>query len=300
MLPSSAQTLPPGSDAVRPGRRDESVDAARRDRVERRLGADRVALVARVVHDERRCRGTPPRQDRCRAAKRPRPTRRAPARRGPCARRRSAGRAPATRSRNGVPISASSRNQPPVGDAAVGGPASVYTFHADGRSVARPLPHPVELGRTEVRMHDRVGEHAPGPRVAVGHVADRGDLRVLEHVLAGRARRRGEQRDRGLARAEHERGPRGRVDRVRVDGVRPALGIHHPEEVPERGGVRSVPQDGVDEMGLHVDHRTAGRGTPRRPRPDRAPRPRRRRRSRRRARRRSPAGSSAVARRSWA
>ena len=107
-------------------------------------------------------------------------------------------------------------------------------------------------------MHDRVREHAPGPGVAVGDVAHRGDLRVLEHVLAGRTRRRREQRHRGLARAEHERGPRRGVDRVRIDGVRPPLGIHHAQEVAERGRVRPVPQRGVDEMGLDVDHRAVG------------------------------------------
>ena len=156
-----------------------------------------------------------------------------------------------------MPTSASSRNQPPVGDAAVGGPASVYTFHADGRrardhSPIRSSSAGPRFGCTIVCVSTR-----PVPRVAVGHVAHRRDLLVLQHVLAGRAGRRREQGDPGLARAEHERGPRGGVDRARIDRVRPALGIDHPQEVAQGGGMRSVPQGGVDEMRLHVDHRAA-------------------------------------------
>ena len=70
VLPSSAYTLPPGADAVR--RASARARAGRRRGSARRRGsygallAVGVALVARVVHDERRCRGTRRPPDRCR------------------------------------------------------------------------------------------------------------------------------------------------------------------------------------------------------------------------------------------
>ena len=102
-------------------------------------------------------------------------------------------------------------------------------------------------------MHDRVCEYASASRVTIDDVARRRDLRVGEHIDVGPARRRREQCHRRLRRTEHERGPRGAVDRARVDLVRPPIGIGHAQEPGERLRAGAAPPGGVDEMGLYVD-----------------------------------------------
>jgi hypothetical protein len=105
-------------------------------------------------------------------------------------------------------------------------------------------------------VHDRVGEHPPGAGVTFDDVARRRDLRVGEHIDVGAARRRGEQRDRGFRRTEHERGPRRAVDGAGIDRVVPTVGVGHAEEAGERVRTGPDPPVGIDEVGLHVDDRS--------------------------------------------
>ncbi len=107
-------------------------------------------------------------------------------------------------------------------------------------------------------MDDGVRAHAPRTRVAIHELAGRGDLRIEQHVVIGATGRRGEQRDRSLARREHVGRPRGGVQEVWVDRVRPPVGIDHGEEAGQRAGTVAVPTRRIDEVGLHVDDR-AGR-----------------------------------------
>ena len=158
-----------------------------------------------------------------------------------------------------MPISSSSRNQPPVGEAFGRRAVQRVDLPARRAEARAPAVHRVELDRSEVGVHDRVGQHAAGPRVAVDDVAGGRDLRVGEHVRGGRPRRRREQRDRGLGRAEHERRPRGAVDHTRVDLARPTLGIGHAQEAAERGRAGADPAGRVDQVRLHVDHRRGPR-----------------------------------------